>query len=38
MAKDAQLHELEMEVKTQQQRTKSLTEQVSGVYIRTYMC
>jgi len=41
-AKDAQLHELEMEVKTQQERTKSLAEQVSSelrvhMYVRTYV-
>ena len=30
-AKDARLHELEVKVKTQRERTKSLTEQVSGV-------
>lgn len=29
--KDAQLHELEVKVKTQRERTKSLTEQVSDV-------
>lgn len=30
-AKDARLHELEVKVKTQRERTKSLTDQVSGV-------
>ena len=36
--KDARLHELEVKVKTQRERTKSLTEQVSDDAVEALCC